>query len=498
VDSGESAAGNDLSVAARGNLFLREHAVAELDLGVPLDPELLRRYDRSGPRYTSYPAAPHFTTAFGARELRDHAARSNALPDKRPISLYVHVPFCSSPCFYCGCTRIITRDSARGEHYTEDLLHEIGLVHELFDPAREVMQLHLGGGTPNFLAPASLERLMAGLGRAFRLSGAPERDFSIELDPRSLPQAPESYARLLAGLGFNRASLGVQDFDPEVQRAVNRLQSVEETLDLIDACRDQGFRSINVDLIYGLPRQTREKFLRTLRMVVSARPDRVAVYGYAHLPALFKAQRRIDPAELPSAAAKLELLCLAIEELSASGYRYIGMDHFALPEDELVRAQEAGGLQRNFMGYTTHAHCDLIGIGASAISHVGESFSQNFRELKAWKAALDSGRLPVWRGLALSADDSLRGAVIGQLMCQGLIDTRAIERRYGIDFAGYFSGEIGRLQPLAADGLVRFADGQIAATAAGRLLLRVIAMCFDRYLEGRQAPANAPPLSRVV
>jgi len=475
-----------------------EHPVADVELGVPLDPELLRRYDRPGPRYTSYPAAPHFTTAFGVRELRDYAARSNALPDKRPISLYVHVPFCSSPCFYCGCTRIITRDTARGERYTDDLLHEIELVAELFDPAREVVQLHLGGGTPNFLGLDSLTRLIGGLGHAFRLSSAPTRDFSIELDPRSLPEAPDTYARALAQLGFNRASLGVQDFDPDVQRAVNRMQSVEQTLDLIDACRDHGFRSINVDLIYGLPRQTRARFQRTLRMVMSARPDRLAVYGYAHLPALFKAQRRIDPAELPSAAAKLDLLSLAIEELSAGGYRYIGMDHFALPDDELVRAQEAGELHRNFMGYTTHARCDLIGVGASAISHVGDSFSQNFRELKTWKAALDERRLPVWRGLALSTDDCVRGAVIGQLMCQGIIDSAAIERRFGIDFAGYFSDEMGRLRPLAADGLVRCADGQIAATAAGRLLLRVIAMCFDRYLGGRQAPANTPPLSRVV
>lgn len=460
------------------------------------DPALLRRYDRPGPRYTSYPAAPHFSSAFGAHELREHAERSNCAAHRRPLSLYVHVPFCFSPCFYCGCNRVITRDLARGERYVDDLLEEIRLAAALFDSRRELVQLHLGGGTPNFLGAAALGRLIGAVARAFRMSQAADRDFSIELDPRSLPESPEAYVATLAALGFNRASLGVQDFDPEVQQAVNRVQSVEQTLDLIDACRDRGFRSINVDLIYGLPRQTPERFRRTLRTVIAARPDRVAVYGYAHLPALFKAQRRIEPADLPDGAGRLELLCLAIDELSAAGYRYVGMDHFALPDDELVRAQEAGGLQRNFMGYTTHAHCDLIGVGASAISHVADSFSQNFRELNRWKAALDEQRLPVLRGLALSADDKVRGAVIGQLMCQGAIDTRSIESLYDIDFSRYFGDELRRLEPLAADGLVRTAPGEIAATEVGRLLLRNIAMCFDRYLALPQQ--QTPALSRAV
>jgi len=294
-------------------------------------------------------------------------------------------------------------------------------------------------------------------------------------------------------------SLGVQDFDPEVQRAVNRLQSTEETLDLIDACCDSGFRSVNVDLIYGLPRQTPAAFRRTLRMVMSARPDRLAVYGYAHLPGLFKAQRQIDATALPSAAARLALLQLAVDELSAGGYRYIGMDHFALPDDELVRAQEAGGLQRNFMGYTTHAECDLLGLGVSAISHVGESFSQNFRELRKWEAALGAGKLPVWRGLALSDDDCVRAAVIGQLMCQGVIDTRAIEARFGIDFAVYFAEALAHLESHMADGLVSIGDGRITVTTAGRFLLRSIAMCFDAYLKLAPPPeAPRPSFSRVV
>jgi oxygen-independent coproporphyrinogen III oxidase len=458
--------------------------------------ELLERYDRPGPRYTSYPTAPHFLPAFGAQELRQHAARSNAQPARRPLSIYVHVPFCFSPCFYCGCNRLITRDAARGSRYAEQLLREIALLAPLFDRDREVVQLHLGGGTPNFLSADTLACLIEGIAGAFRLSRAPERDFSIELDPRTVPH---DYAPALARLGFNRVSLGVQDFDPQVQRAVNRIQSVEETLDLIDACRDSGFRSVNVDLIYGLPRQTPAAFRRTLRTVISARPDRVAVYGYAHLPGLFKAQRRIDATALPDAAGRLELLRLAIEELAASGYRYIGMDHFALPDDELVRAQESGRLQRNFMGYTTHAGCDLIGVGVSAISHVGESFSQNFRELKVWEAAVTAGHLPVWRGLTLSAEDRVRGAVIGQLMCQGAIDVAAIEAAYGIDFAGYFRDALVRLQPYQADGLVRIGHGQITATAPGRLLLRSVAMCFDATLEPAGAATSTPlPCSRVV
>jgi oxygen-independent coproporphyrinogen-3 oxidase len=465
---------------------------------ISFDPALLRRYDRPGPRYTSYPTAPQFNAGFGARELCAYAARSNALPGNRPLSLYVHVPFCISPCFYCGCNRVITRDLSRGERYADDLLTEVGLVAPLFDPGREVVQLHLGGGTPNFLGREALERLIAGIGRAFRLSDAANRDFSIELDPRSLPEPPAHYAAALARLGFNRASLGVQDFDPDVQRAVNRVQSVEETLQLIDACRDQGFRSINIDLIYGLPGQTPERFQRTLRIVMSARPDRIAVYGYAHLPTLFKAQRHIDPTALPDAAARIDLLRLAIDELSADGYHYVGMDHFALPDDELVRARERGELQRNFMGYTTHADCDLIGMGASAISHIADSYSQNFRELKTWKAALEERRLPLWRGLALTFDDRVRSTVIGRLMCQGVVDTREVQQHYGIDFAAYFAAELRALQALVDDGLVRVADGRIAATPAGQLLLRNIAMCFDRYLAASQPAAGTAPLSRAV
>ena len=459
----------------------------------PFDGELLRRYERPGPRYTSYPTVQQFSAAFGAAQLRATATQSNRAA--RPLSLYVHVPFCSSPCFYCGCNRIITRDLAKGERYAEYLLRELHMVNGLFAPGRKVVQLHLGGGTPNFLTPQALGRLADALRRTFRLSEARERDFSIELDPRSVPGG---YAALLADLGFNRVSLGVQDFDPAVQAAVNRVQSLEQTLDLIDACRDAGMRSVNVDLIYGLPHQTPEAFKQTLRLVASARPDRVAVYGYAHLPRLFKAQRHIDAAGIPAPAARLALLGLAIEELQASGYRYIGMDHFALPDDDLVRAQENGTLQRNFMGYTTHADCDLLGLGVSAISHIGDSYSQNFRDLRSWETALNAGRLPIWRGLALSADDRIRSEVIAQLMCNGQVAFAPLERRYGIEFASYFREPLECLEMHLNDGLVRIDPQSLTVTPAGRLLVRSVAMCFDRYLQTPPQDAETRPFSAVV
>src|SRR5690606_23430858 len=422
------------------------------------DADLLRRYDRPGPRYTSYPTAPQFSDAFGEAQLREAALASNGDPIPRRLSLYVHVPFCLSPCFYCGCNRIITRDKSRAGTYLARLYREIGLMAQLFDRDREVIQVHLGGGTPNFLDGGQLQELMETLRSQFRFSRSPGRDISIELDPRFV--SPADIAGM-ARLGFNRASFGVQDFDPAVQQAVNRIQSVEETRAVVDACRANGFRSVNVDLIYGLPRQHAAGFARTLDIVTDMRPDRVAVYSYAHLPNLFKAQRQIDEAELPSAADKLGLLQLAIERLGAAGYDYIGMDHFALPDDELSVARARGGLHRNFMGYTTHADSDLVGLGVSAISHVGDTFSQNPRDITAWQVALDQGRLPVFRGMQLSEDDRLRADLIQALMCQGEVPMAALARRYAIDFPVYFADALERLEPLARDGLVRFADDRI-------------------------------------
>ncbi len=459
-----------------------------------LDADLLRRYDMAGPRYTSYPTAREFRPDFGEAEYRRHVLSGHSGAEA-PLSLYVHIPFCENPCFYCGCNRLITRDHAAADRYLDPLAREIALVASLFGKNRPVRQLHLGGGTPNFLRPEQLSRLVDGLGRGFFLTSSAERDYSVELDPRFLTV---EFIDTLARLGFNRASFGVQDFDPQVQRAVNRIQSEAQTLEAIAQCRERGFQSINVDLLYGLPRQTVEGFGRTLSAVIGARPDRVAVYGYAHLPQLFKAQRQLDAAALPNAETRLALLRLAIEALGAAGYRYIGLDHFALPEDDLARARERGDLHRNFMGYTTHADCDLIGLGVSAISHVSDCFSQNHRDLQHWEGALDDGRLPIWRGLVASFDDIVRADVIQRIMCQGVVDVRAVEERHHIVFGEYFAEALAKLGPLGADGLVTIGAREIRATDRGQLLLRLLAMCFDHYIGPRADAAEPPRFSKVI
>ncbi|WP_372018157.1 oxygen-independent coproporphyrinogen III oxidase [Pseudoxanthomonas sp. 10H] len=458
------------------------------------DPRLLQRYDVPGPRYTSYPTAPQFTPGFGEAELRQVAAASNGDPIPRPISLYLHIPFCTSPCFYCGCNRIITRDKTRGEAYLTRLYREIAMASTLFDRDRDVEQVHFGGGTPNFLDPAQIAEVVDVLRRHFSFARGPRMDCSIELDPRFV--SPDEIGQL-AAIGFNRASLGVQDFDPVVQQAVNRVQGVEQTLGIIEACRTHGFRSVNVDLIYGLPKQTLEGFSRTLDLTLQARPDRLAIYGYAHMPQLFRPQQRIHAEDLPSPEAKLDLLRLAIDKLGAAGYEYIGMDHFALPEDELARAQREGGLHRNFMGYTTHAESDLVGLGVSAISHIGASFSQNPRDIGSWEQAIDAGRLPVWRGMRMDEDDVIRADVIQALMCHGELDFDALGKRHVIDFRDYFRGALERIAPLQDDGLVEVDAHGLHATSRGRLLLRIIAMCFDRYL-APAADAATPRFSRTV
>jgi len=450
-----------------------------------LEPDLIRRYDQDGPRYTSYPTAPFFNEQFGEAELRAHAKKSNDALIPSPLSIYVHVPYCSSPCFYCGCNRMITRDVSKGERYFERLIREIEQVSPLFDRDREAVQVHLGGGTPNFLASETLGRLMTSLARHFTLSEADDRDFSIELDPRHIDSAGVG---ALSEIGFNRASLGIQDFDPKVQAAINREQGVGSTLDVIEACREHGFRSVNVDLIYGLPHQTVSGFRKTLETVIKASPDRLAIYGYAHLPQMFKAQRQIREVDLPNAEIRIALFEIAAELLECAGYRYIGLDHFALPEDDLSLAQHNGSLHRNFMGYSTHAECDLIGLGVSSISHVHHSFSQNFRNIAEWEVAIDEGRLPVWRGLFLNFDDELRGHIIQSLMSQGRLDLPAIERRFGVDFEAYFQDELSALAKLQQDGLVELEQEKIIVSSRGRFLLRIIAMCFDRYRQTGPVP----------
>lgn len=462
-----------------------------MSAGLYFDPELLARYDRPGPRYTSYPTAPQFHDRFGPAQFKAAAKRSNEDPIPRDLSLYVHVPYCFSPCFYCGCNRVITRDVGRAREYLGRLKHELNLVAPLFDMDRTLSQIHLGGGTPNFLNADELADLMGAIDAHFKISQKTDRDFSIELDPRHVSN---SDIEALAFMGFNRVSLGVQDFDREVQLAVNRLQTVEQTLEVIASCRRVGMRSINVDLIYGLPKQTEAGFARTLDIITEVRPDRLAIYSYAHLPQLFKPQRQIDATQLPDPATKLRLLGLAIDSLTKAGYRYIGMDHFALPEDELSRALEAGTLQRNFMGYTTHAATDLIGIGVSAISHVADTYSQNPRDLKSYEAALDQDRLPVWRGMDLNFDDQLRAAVIQDLMCLGEISQAKFERKYEINFEEYFADALRSLQPLCEEGLAEVDAAHIRVTERGRLLVRLVAACFDAYL-GKATPIQ---YSKVV
>lgn len=456
------------------------------------DADLIARYDTHGPRYTSYPTALQFRPDFKSTALRAAIERSNHGTAPRPLSLYVHVPFCMSPCFYCGCNRVITRDITRSDQYLDYLECELALTVPLFDPRRPVRQLHFGGGTPNFLDIPRMHRLMKSLARHFHFAEPAEREFGIEIDPRF---ADFDYVYELGTLGFNRISVGIQDFDPVVQAAVNRVQSVEETRAVLDGARAAGFRSASVDLIYGLPLQTLAGFSRTLDEVVKLAPDRVAVYGYAHLPSLFKPQTQIQAEDLPDAATRLELLQLAIERLGAAGYLYIGMDHFARADDELVRAQDAGKLQRNFQGYSTHGDCDIVGLGVSAIGRIGDTYSQNPRDLPGYYHALDNGMLPVVRGLKLSCDDIVRRDAISALMCHGELDTGDFGTRHNLVFSEYFADTLQQLAVLAADGLVELTERMIRVTPRGRYLLRSVAMCFDAYLG---AGAGGARYSRTI
>ena len=444
------------------------------------DAQVLRRYDRLGPRYTSYPTAPHFSERFDRAAMQAAVERSQQQAPTKPLSLYVHVPFCVNPCFYCGCHRVIARDRSKGNPYIQRLLREVDTVSRWVLTDRPVVQLHLGGGTPNFLSAAMLADLMNGLQSAFQFADSRHRDISIELDPRTMERGDIA---TLAQLGFNRVSFGVQDFDPAVQKAINRQQSVEQTIDLIHACRQHDIASINIDLIYGLPQQQLIGFARTLETIIAVRPDRIAVYGYAHLPQRFRGQRQIAEDTLPDGQTRLALLGLAVQTLTAAGYYSIGMDHFALPNDPLAVAQRQGDLQRNFMGYTTHANADLIGFGVSAISHIGACYCQNERDIVQWQAVVDGHGVGVWRGVHLTADDRVRADIIHALMCQGRVDCQAVARRHQIDFFSYFVEAIDKLQPLLDDGFVTLTARTIAVTDRGRALVRLVAMCFDRYLD---------------
>ncbi|PWB29712.1 oxygen-independent coproporphyrinogen III oxidase [Pseudomonas sp. SDI] len=453
------------------------------------DPDLIRRYDLAGPRYTSYPTAVQLHNQVGSFDLL-HALRDSRRV-ARPLSLYVHVPFCANICYYCACNKVITKDRGRALPYLQRLEQEIQLIACHLDPKQTVEQLHLGGGTPTFLSHVELRQLMAHLRQHFNLLDDDSGDYGIEIDPR---EADWSTMGLLRELGFNRVSLGVQDLDPLVQRAINRLQSLEQTRAIVEAARTLQFRSINLDLIYGLPKQTPEGFARTVDEVIKLQPDRLSVFNYAHLPERFMPQRRIDASELPSPGAKLEMLQRTIEQLTAAGYRYIGMDHFALPDDELAIAQEESTLQRNFQGYTTHGHCDLIGLGVSAISQIGDLYCQNSSDLNEYQSALDAAQLATRRGLICNQDDRIRRAVIQQLICHFELDFESIEQAFTIDFRGYFNDQWPALQAMAKDGLIKLEHERIEVLPAGRLLVRSVCMVFDAYLDLH----NRQRFSRVI
>ena len=455
-----------------------------------VDPELIRKYGGNGPRYTSYPTADRFVEAFDAATHAYWLANRDIGGFKRPLGLYVHVPFCDTLCFYCACNKIAAKDRARGAKYVDYVAREIDLVSAALEGGRRVAKMHWGGGTPTFLADADAARLVEKARARFDFD--PHGEYAIEIDPR---RADAARIAFLGSLGFNRMSVGVQDFDPSVQRAVNRVQSVEETRAVIDAGRRNGFRSVNVDLILGLPKQTREGFSATLERVIEIDPDRIALYSYAHLPAAFKPQQRIHEADLPAPATKVALMTLAIERLGEAGYVHVGMDHFAKPGDELAVAQRHGRLVRDFQGYSSGGDCDLLGFGVSAIGKIGPAYVQNVKSLEEYYARLDGGELATWRGMELSPDDLARRAVIQALACHFSVSKESISIAHLLEFDRYFAAELRALGPLVADGLVELERDWIHVTPRGRLLVRAICMVFDRYLREREQRAH---YSRVI
>jgi oxygen-independent coproporphyrinogen-3 oxidase len=459
---------------------------------VSFDASLLRKLGRPGPRYTSYPTVDRFHSDFGGHDYRAAVAARRMLRSSQPLSLYVHIPFCASICYYCACNKVITRNTDKAAVYLDYLKREITMQAALFAGMHRVDQLHLGGGTPTYLDDAQMADLMAHLRRHFAFAPDASGEYAIEVDPRTVT------AERIASLrrqGFNRLSLGVQDYDEQVQRAVNRVQPEEQTRAILDAARANGYRSVNIDLIYGLPKQSMATMAHTLEKVIQASPDRIALYHYAHMPHLFKPQRMIADADMPGSDVKLAMLGLAIERLQAAGYIYIGMDHFARPDDDLAVAQRESRLHRNFQGYSTHADADVVAFGVSAIGAVGPTYSQNAKHLTAYYGAIDANELPIERGVSLNMDDVLRRALIGRLMCHFALSVPAFEQAYPIVFSAYFAAELAALKELAADGLVQVTPDAITVTPKGRLLIRNICMVFDRYLA---APLAVPRFSATV
>ena len=454
--------------------------------------DLINRYDKPGPRYTSYPPATEFHNEVSESDYRDWARQSNEELIPKPLSLYFHIPFCSSICYYCACNKVITKRKEKAEPYLDDMHREIEIQADLYDRDREVRQLHWGGGTPGFLTHRQSADLMEKIARHFNLAPESNTDYSIEIDPRVIEK---NGMRHLHDIGFNRVSLGVQDFDERVQKAVNRVQSLETTAAVIEDARRYGFRSINVDLIYGLPHQSLQSFSRTLDIIIDLDPDRIAIYNYAHLPHRFPPQRRIQAEDLPDSGEKLQILQEAINKLCDAGYAYIGMDHFAKPNDELAVAQQNGSLHRNFQGYSAHAQCDSIGFGISSISQVADNFSQHTTNLQDYHDQLQQDRLPVVRGFQSEQEDLLRRDVIQNLICHFQLDTDQVGKKWGIDFQQHFEPELARLEEMQQDGLVKLDQQKIEIEDAGRLLVRNICMVFDRY---QQPERVAGLFSRTV
>ena len=439
-----------------------------------LTEQLLRKFDTPGPRYTSYPTADRFVENFGPADTVRVLGELRERSSTAPLSLYVHIPFCEQLCYYCGCNRIITKHHERAAQYLDALELELSLVVESLGTGRPVSQLHFGGGSPTFLSDAELSRVMGAIGAAFRLTH--DSEVSIEVDPRTVTPGRLAHFR---ALGFNRLSFGVQDFDPDVQKAVHRVQSFDRVRDLMRSSRELGYGSINADLIYGLPKQTPESFARTVQQIGELRPDRIALYAYAHLPERFKPQRRIHDADLPNPSQRIVMLGDAIAGFMARGYSYIGMDHFALPDDSLAVAKREGRLHRNFQGYSTQPDCDLVALGVSGIGRVGAAYYQNAKTLPEYYESLEQGRLPVVRGYVLNKDDELRRDVIMALMCQGRLAFGPIECGHGIEVRRYFERELELLRDMAESGLVELEDEAVQVTAAGWFLVRAIAMVFD-------------------
>ncbi len=452
-----------------------------MDQSIKFDLDLINRYDKAGPRYTSYPTALELHEGFADKEYRAHIEKSNKAGG--PLSLYFHIPFCDTVCFYCACNKIITKNRQHAEPYLNNLIKEIAMQGSLFDKDRVVNQLHWGGGTPTFLSFEQMKSLMDATRQNFNLRDDDKGEYSIEVDPR---ETNNQTIAQLRELGFNRISLGLQDFNPAVQKAVNRIQTEQQTFAVLDAARREGFRSTSIDLIYGLPLQTVDTFSETLDMLLAVSPDRFSIFNYAHMPTRFKTQRQINDTELPTPEVKLEILQMMGNKLIAAGYVYIGMDHFAKPDDELAVAQREGLLYRNFQGYSTHSDCDLVGMGITSIGRVGDAYIQNVKQLDEYDNLISQGKLPVFKGVDLDEDDKLRRAVITQLICHFELHFNKIEQQFDIIFADYFATELSNLDQMQADGLLIRTDQSIKVQSAGRLLIRNICMVFDKYLAQKQ------------